>query len=85
MAGAAVAAAGGALDGRGGLTTGGLGVLSSESMTTGADLALALVLAFGLALVLAFGLALGFSFPAGFGVPYVMKLIHILYETGDLK
>ena len=73
----AVAAAGGALDGRGGLTTGGLGVLSSESMTTGADLALALVLAFGL--------ALGFSFPAGFGVPYVMKLIHILYETGDLK
>ena len=74
---AAVAVAGGALDGRGGLTTGGLGVLSSESTTTGADLALALVLAFGL--------ALGFSFPAGFGIPYVMKLIHILYETGDLK
>jgi hypothetical protein len=54
---------GGALDGREGLTAG--GVSSSELTMTGADLALALAL------------ALGFTFPFGFGVSCMMKLIYI--------
>ena len=60
-AAAAAAAVGGALDGREGLTAG--GVSSSELTMTGADLALAL--------------ALGFTFPFGFGVSCMMKLIYI--------